>query len=1229
MPSFGRNRVEFELNGEVVAVEEPDPRVSLGEYLRSERGLSGLQLSCRQGGCGACTVLLSGLEGKDGGLDHRSVNSCLVPLCSVDGKKVTTVEGVGSVKAGLHPIQSTIVEYHGTQCGMCTPGMVMSMYGLVRSNSEPTSQQVEDQLDGNLCRCTGYRPILDGFQTLAKGGKNCGPCNQAARCTSTCAKDIEEMGACGDRPTRLVITKDGVTWVRLASLQELYAFLRSAKSKGDKVRIVKGNTASGVYKPPSANFIADISEIPDLTKVSAGESGITIGGAVPIADLMKALEANSELSPSYEPLLNHLKRVAHHQVRNIGSVAGNLAMTHEHGDFTSDVSTILMAAGATLKLGFAHNNGAEQSVGLEEFFNMSLEGVVILEITVPIMPKTTRFLTYKVALRRVNAHALMNAGFKLEVDSKKGLIVGSPVIVYGGVKEYPQRARKTEDFLVGKSFSDRKVYGKALEVLQNELVLESSWDRTAYRSSLLGAFLYKALLSLLPEDAVPAPLRSAIAEYVRPISTGEVNFDKGDPAEYPVSLPIPKLSAGLQATGEAQFMDDIHVGGGLFATYVTSTVASAAIKTINPAKAIALRGVVTFISAATVKADGYCNFVGEYEEVFASSRVQYYGQPLGLIVADSKRVADEAAKLVDVEYTDIQKPILTFDDAIAANSFFSERGIDWKTGSTKLGFQESDVIVEGQVESGHQYHHHLETQRSLCIPGEDNSIEVFSSTQNPSMVQHCVGVGLNRPQHKVTVKVKRIGGAYGSKLNRSACHAMACAFAADKLQKPVRLVLDMATNMQGVGARSPYRCNYKVGVSKDGHIKSLELNILNNHGAHFDFENPDMSSILAFIDNTYNIPHWDINGKIARTNLPACTYMRGPVFVETVFMMETMMEHVASVLQIPADVVREANMYKAGDTTIAGQQLTQCNAKEVFSAVKESSSYESRSQKIKEFNSENKFVKRGISIVPVKFVASWAAQQFIALVNIYPDGSVGIHQSGCEMGQGLDVKVAQVASMSLGSLVDGGLDMANIRINNLTTTVANNVAESGGSVTSELAAMSVQVACDKLVKRLKVTSKMLTTLNKKPSWQELIQSGVDNGIDLQARGRIYPSAGKSGPFQYVSFGAGVTEAEVDVITGDTRILRADILLDCGKSLNPAVDIGQVKYGTLLLFPFFCLWVGYLSLSRKVGSVFFNAAGNQHSYCHFLNSPKLWSIVYCHQQCLANLGHRCKEPSSKD
>ncbi|GLJ14982.1 hypothetical protein SUGI_0244600 [Cryptomeria japonica] len=214
------------------------------------------------------------------------------------------------------------------------------------------------------------------------------------------------------------------------------------------------------------------------------------------------------------------------------------------------------------------------------------------------------------------------------------------------------------------------------------------------------------------------------------------------------------------------------------------------------------------------------------------------------------------------------------------------------------------------------------------------------------------------------------------------------------------------------------------------------MEVFNNQGAHFDFEYPDLSSIPLFIDGVYNIANWRIEGKIAKTNLPACTYMRGPVFVETAVMIETVMEHIAHALGFLPDIVRELNMYTKGDMALSGQELIYYNAKLVFDTVKASSNYENCTKDVKTFNDQNQWVKRGISLVPVKFNAFWEAQQMICLVNVHPDCSISIYHSGCELGQGLDVKVAQVAAMSLGSLIDGHLDMDEIYVHSTTTIVA-------------------------------------------------------------------------------------------------------------------------------------------------------------------------------------------------
>eukprot|EP00897_Mesotaenium_endlicherianum_P009379 jgi/Mesen1/846/ME000112S10986 len=1160
-----RSGISFVLNGEEVTLDNPDPEMLLSEYIRIEAGLKGTKISCAQGGCGACTVLLASLNPPDGeALSYRPINSCLRPLMATDGYSVKTVEAIGSSKTGLHDVQKQIVKHNGSQCGFCTPGFVTSMYGLLQSNPAPTAQEVEDHFDGNLCRCTGYRPILDAFQALIchKTGQ---PCPGRAA-----TLDIEELSlsactsACPARPGLTDVTVSsgsGVAWMKLHALEDLYALLRLHPAEG-AVRLVAGNTSVGVYAPPPAAILADVSQLAELRGAQATSQGLTVGAATTITDFVALLEAHASVSPStFSPLAKFLKaRVANQQVRNMGTVVGNLMVAHAHPAFVSDVATALAGAGATLTLAHAASSTDKRQVALLDFFQLSRQGLVVEALHVPAARSAARLLLFKIGARRVNAHSFVNAAFQLEVDPTTCAVTGAPVVVYGGVQlGGPHRAPTTEAYLSGKCITDAQVMEGALQRVREELLpVDAALGRAEYRTALVSAFLYKALLHLWPAAQLPPQLQSAVTDYVRPVSTGQVSFDT-DPTEYPVSRPLHKNSLPLQATGEALYVDDVDYAQQLHAQLVLTTRANAAIDSIDASKALLAPGVRRFVGAKDIMKAGYCNSITEHEDVFTHARSSYYGQALGVIIADSKKHAEAAAKLVEVAYSDEQAPILTIADAVAANSFFEDSKRDLHIGSANA-INDAEVVIEGEVGVGHQYHFHMETQRAVCVPGEDGGMAVHSSTQHPSLVQQVVATALGVAQHKVTVSVKRVGGAFGSKINRCVPVAMACALAADIVRKPVRLILSLDTNMQNVGGRSPYLCKYKVGATRAGKITAFHLRVFNNHGAHYDIDYPDMSTFLYFLDNVYKVPNWDVELICARTNLPACTYMRGPGYVESVFIMESMVEHVATALGLPPDQVRAANLYGEGDTSIMGQRLTNCNARLVYDTIKASSEYEERAKSVAAFNEGSRWVKRGLSLVLSKYGFAWADMQFMALVSIYPDGSVKILQTGCELGQGLEIRVTQVAAYTLGQVAEGGCPLDEIRLGATSTDVSIHGDCTGGSTTSELCAMAVQQACRLLVDRLKPVAALAAAARngQRLAWAQLISSAVTAGVDLQARGRVHQGPSPDGDFQYMSYGASVTEAEVDILTGDTRLLRCDLLLDCGKSLNPAVDIGQVQ-----------------------------------------------------------------------
>eukprot|EP00850_Spirogloea_muscicola_P013117 SM000087S23399 [mRNA] locus=s87:562705:572069:+ [translate_table: standard] len=1111
--------LRFVLNGRRVEVASPDPAATLAEYIRDVAHLKGTKVSCAQGGCGACTVAIAPVSGGR----TLAVNSCLRPLCSMDGLAVTTVEGVGSQASGLSDLQKRLVQHNGTQCGFCTPGFVMSMHSLLKETPEPSKQRIEDQLDGNICRCTGYRPILEVFQSFAaKDG--CAP----SSCSRLSQLDMEDVASCHlleARPKPFRSYGGGVEWVRACRLSDLQSLLR--KHAGD-IRMVCGSTSTGIYPPPPKQFLVDIASIPELRVIEVDRDGLKIGGAVSIADLKLTLEENASLSRSYAPLASHIGKVAHPLVRNVGSVSGNLVLAHTYASFISDMATILMGAGASLHVAWA-KDGREEVIKLETFFSLlSLDGLVILALHLPVLPSSSVTFTQRISQRKVHAHAIVVASFVFALD-KDLYAQKTPCIVYGGVQKGPQHATKTEAFLHGKCLLDTQVVGKAMDILTEEMAGDMTFKKAEYRERLIQAFFFKAVLSCLPPKNIPQSLVSAATEYTCPVSSGTVDFDT-DEAEYPVSKPISKLSAAIQTTGESIYTDDTYFAHELYGAYVLTTEGNAAIAGIDASAALALEGVVSFFSSETLAKDGYCNQLSEYEELFATKRSQYCGQVAGLVVAKTLRCAREAVELVKIEYADISSPLLTIEDAIIANSFFNDSRKVVKQGSVKVGMSEADTVVEGEVCVGHCKHFHLELQKAVAVPTENDGISIYASSQHPSQVI-----------------VNRVGGAYGAKINRSTPVGAAAAIAAHKLRKPA------------VGGRSPYMIKYKVGLRRSGKLAAIMLSAYNNHGAHRDLDGyPDMDMLFVSIDNVYKCPNWEMTGICARTNLPSSTYMRGPGYVEAVFFAETMIEHAAKSINMPAHEVKHMNMYERGDVIPTKQILSYCNAKMVFESMKNDSNYVSRLKDVERYNKGSRWAKRGINMMPIRFSAAWHFLQYTAMVNVYPDGSVVVHQSGIECGQGLDVKVAQVAALTLGMSAGGGVPLEKIRVEAVDTNVASNGSCTGGSVTSELNAMAVREACKIIVKRLEVVAAMMAIHGgDQPEWEELVYNAVVAGVDLQARSRIHPPQSKGGTFQYMSYGAAVSEVEVDILTGDTRILRSDVLLDCGTSLNPAVDVGQV------------------------------------------------------------------------
>eukprot|EP01099_Mayorella_cantabrigiensis_P001206 TRINITY_DN1507_c0_g1_i3.p1 TRINITY_DN1507_c0_g1~~TRINITY_DN1507_c0_g1_i3.p1 ORF type:complete len:1134 (-),score=243.29 TRINITY_DN1507_c0_g1_i3:1283-4684(-) len=913
------------INGVKYTETTIDPEMSLVEYIRSVAHLTGTKKSCGEGGCGACTVTLSYYDETIKNTVDVSINSCLRPAIACNGMEITTVEGLGSRETGYDDIQQRLADFNGTQCGFCSPGWVMNMHSLLQRNSSPSQEEVEKYFDGNLCRCTGYRPILTAFKTFATSVSD-SPNVKAAPVGCKGIPDIEELmkkkfslyeckkseqtkNKLLNRPKPSTVVFDGITWETPQSLTELYSLLD--KYDPSTTKIVLANTSSGIYKDLNPTVYIDLQYISDLKQYTIESNGVRFGSTVVITDVIDIFtKLQSTLSSTQGaflgPLLHHLYRVASSQIRNAGSIGGNLMMAHNFF-FTSDIYVALMGLGATLKVG--SSSGTVSGINFSDFYSYNMSRKVLLEIYVPFSVQNQTYNCYKEALRHVFAHSLINGSCSIIVDPSTNIVKSQPTLAFGGLQQKITRMTKTEQYLVGKNITSSSTLSGALSTLNTEAVPDSSFGRDAYRKNLVLAFFYKFYLSLVPN--LSSQLVSATQLYDRGVSGGTQSYTT-NPSEYPVSKPLIKLGSIEQTAGEAEYTEDMSVPNGtLYAAFVITEQANATISSIDPSAALGMTGVVAFISAADVPG---ANDGGNDVPLFATTTSLYSGQSVGLIIADTQRHADEAAKYVVIKYTNIKTPILTIDEAIAHKSFFPVPEKTYNSpieqGDISLGFAESDHVIDGTTYVDGQYHFHLEGQTVLVVPQDDGSVQVYSATQATKTVQAVVAGALGANYSNVEVSVKRCGGGNGGKLTNSAFVAGCVSVASHKLGVPVRAVVDLNTCMRMLGKRHPIKMQYKAGFMNDGTLKSLYIQTWIDCGCSTTDSTFEAFALVKNLDNAYNWPNFKVEARLLKTNLPTNTSCRGPGWVPSVFFAEHVLEHIATYLNnpsLPAYVIKVLN----------------------------------------------------------------------------------------------------------------------------------------------------------------------------------------------------------------------------------------------------------------------------------------------------------------------------------
>ena len=730
-----------------------------------------LHRGCGEGGCGACTIVVSQFNPTTKQIYHASVNACLAPLVSLDGKHVITIEGIGNTNRP-HPTQERVAKSNGSQCGFCTPGIVMSLYALLRNNSTPSTEDVEEAFDGNLCRCTGYRPILDAAQTFSVE-KSCGKSssNGGSGCCMEKGNGANGGGCCmkdsaDDQPIKrftppgfieykpdtelifppalkkfemrpLAFGNKKKMWYRPVTLEQLLQI----KKVHPQAKIIGGSSETQIeikfkaFSYPASVYVGDIAE---LRQYDFKEDHLEIGGNVILTDLENLCEEavshyGEAKSQVFHGMLKQLKFFAGRQIRNVGTPAGNLITASP----ISDLNPVFMAANAVL---VAKSLDEETEIPMSAFFTgyrkTALPADAILaSIRIPVTQDGECFRAYKQAKRKDDDIAIVTGALRVKLDGEG--IVESCSLAYGGLAAMTVAAKTAMEYLVGKRFAELETLEGTMNALGKDFDLQFSvpGGMASYRKALAFGFFYRFYHDVLAilDGAEKHHDGEVVAEIDREISTGAIDEASAAAYEKEVTGQSKNHVAALkQVTGEAQYTDDLPaMKNELHACYVMSTKAHAKILSIDYSVALDMPGVVNYIDKDDMPSLAANKFGPPRfdEPFFAEGEVHTTGQPIAMILATSALKAAAAARAVKVEYEDLPA-ILTIEEAIEAESYLDHYR-DMKKGDTEEALKNCDHVFTGTVRMGGQEHFYLETNACLAVPKpEDGEMELFCSTQN-------------------------------------------------------------------------------------------------------------------------------------------------------------------------------------------------------------------------------------------------------------------------------------------------------------------------------------------------------------------------------------------------------------------------------------------------------------------------------------------------------------------
>ena len=1142
---------EFTLNGERVQVRGVPATATLLDWLRGA-GRTGSKCGCAEGDCGACSVALLERDAT-GQPTYRAINSCIALLPMFAGREVVTVEGLATDK--LHPVQAAMVEHYGSQCGYCTPGLVVSMFeGYYRAELKSPAA-INDQLCGNLCRCTGYRPIRDAMVGALLQRPNQGEDSFADRLK----EPVEPL-------TALNYAAGGEKFFRPTSLADLFAL----KHRHADAKLVAGATEIGVeLNKQFRKFPTLISTegVPELTQITATKTEWRLGGAASLTAIEEALAGE------FPSIAKMLAVFASRQIRNRATLGGNLVTASPIGDSAPVLLTLDARVVLASTLG-------ERTVALADFFTGYRQtqlrpDEVMRDIILPrpaaagAAGLTRRVDFQKVSHRRELDISIVAGAFAVDCDATG--IVRHARIAFGGVAVMPLRARRAEAALEGKKLGEAAA--AVAEILRGEFKpIDDVRGSAEYRRGVVVALWEKFV-------------------------SGEVSLAVDVPPTFAGSAPWPVADSSRQlrhdsavghVTGRALYVGDTAQRRPMLDVWpVLASHARAKITRLDVSVARTAPGIAAVLTAADVPGHNNVGVARADETLFAAGDVLYHGHLVALVVGESLAECRAAAALVAVDY-EPAPAVLGIRDAIAKESFHSAPRLMTR-GDCAAALRDAPHRLAGEFEFGGQEHFYLESQAAWAERGDDGDIVMASSTQHPSEIQTIVSEVLQLPRNKIVVQAPRMGGGFGGKETQGNTPAALVALAAMKTGRPVRIQFDRDLDMMLTGKRHPFYAKFEVGFAGDGRLRAVQADLVSDGGWALDLSQPVLDRALFHLDNAYYLPAVRLTGKIAKTNVASNTAFRGFGGPQGMLVIEEILDRVARTLGLPPEVVRERNLYHGSgvtNTTHYGEDIGDNRVQAMWRLVQEQAKFAERRQEVAAWNATHARVKRGLAVTPVKFGISFTLTHYNqagALVHIYQDGTVQVNHGGTEMGQGLNTKIIGVVMREL------GIPASSIRMMPTSTDKVPNTSATAASAGADLNGAAVRNACLTLRERLApVAARMMGVgadeltfangfvLARTPSsrhdrgrlpFAKVAIGAYGERVSLSATG-FYATPGihwdwatRSGqPFAYYACGVAVAEVEVDGYTGMSRVRRVEIVHDVGDSLNPGVDRGQIEGG---------------------------------------------------------------------